>query len=64
MCFELGEGGAPEAEQKRILDLYTDYCTTRDDLGNMDSMQNFWTLNQIMWRTTSSLQMEKKQYKH
>ena len=34
--FELGEGGAPEAEQKRISDLYTDYCTTRDDLGNME----------------------------
>jgi len=34
--FELGKGGAPEADQKRILDLYTDYCTTRDDLGNME----------------------------
>jgi len=34
--FELGKGGAPEAEQKRISDLYTDYCTMRDDLGNME----------------------------
>jgi len=32
----LGKGGAPEAEQKRISDLYTDYCTMRDDLGNME----------------------------
>ncbi len=34
--FELGKGGAPEAEQKRISDLYADYCTTRDDFGNME----------------------------
>ena len=24
--FELGEGGAPEAEQKRMRDLYSEYC--------------------------------------
>ena len=36
ICFELGNGGAPEAKQKRISDLYTDYCATRDDLGNME----------------------------
>ena len=36
VCFELGKSGAPEAEQKRISDLYTDYCTTRDDLSKME----------------------------
>jgi hypothetical protein len=34
--FELGEGGATEAEQKKMSGLYTDYCTKRDDLRKME----------------------------
>jgi hypothetical protein len=34
--FELGEGGAPEAEQKKMSDLYTYYCTKREDLRKME----------------------------
>jgi hypothetical protein len=34
--FELGEGGAPEAEQKRMRDLYSDYCATREELAGME----------------------------
>ena len=34
--FELGEGGAPEAEQKRITDLYNDYKATRQRLDHLE----------------------------
>ena len=34
--FELGEGGAPEAEQQRMRDLYSDYCATREELAGME----------------------------
>ncbi len=33
--FELGEGGAPQAEQKRITDLYDDYKATRQRLDHL-----------------------------
>ena len=33
--YELGEGGAPEAEQKRIADLVEDYHQSRDELAEL-----------------------------
>ncbi len=33
--YELGEGGAPEAEQKRIADLVEDYHQSRDELAGL-----------------------------
>ncbi len=33
--YELGEGGAPEAEQKRIANLVEDYHQSRDELAGL-----------------------------
>ena len=38
VLFELGEDGAWEAEQKRMRDLHSDYCATREELAQFHTI--------------------------
>jgi hypothetical protein len=46
--FELGEGGAPEAEQKRIIDLYDDYKATRQRLDHLEFNVELFNIEPVL----------------